>query len=184
MSESSQLAEDVADLTMSESTQQEDITHDLRKLEIRTAGPAASQVDVFQQAADFKLGLSLALHETSTESESEDAKTAAYTAALDQIHKAKAEKAAKKRKKSSQRRPEASYKKARLREADGSGPVTRYRPSVHEKLEVLRFRYGDALTEGHTVRETLAKFANVTHAQLKKWKKQCDILSFVRSLCC
>lgn len=177
MSDSQLLVEDMADLTMSEASQ--DFAHTFHKLTMRSQsgsdGLAASKFDVSRQAADFQLGLSLAMQDTSTagkEAKAEEAKTAAYTAALDRIHNAKAKKVAKKRKNSTQRRPETSYKKARLRKADGSATESRYRPTVHEKLQVLRYRYGDALTSGHTVRETLQKFANVTHAQLKKWKKQ------------
>ena len=104
--------------------------------------------------------------------QAETEKSLAYERALDRIESQKAQKAKKVKRKRSQL-PEANrYKRPKLRKEDGSGADIRYRPTINEKVQILQFRYGTPFTEGHTVRETIAKFDKVTHCQLKKWKKQ------------
>lgn len=168
MSEASQLAEDIVHLTLHEQSS----LPALNGLRIGSPEPADAS-----QAMDFELGVQMAVENmrtvTATSSESEDAKNAAYDAALQNIHAVKTNNKVKKRKRSQQRRPEAAYKKARQRKADGSEPKSRYRHTVREKIEILRFWKGDGLNPGHTRRETMEKFANVTKSQLKQWKKKC-----------
>jgi hypothetical protein len=136
---------------------------------------------------DFSFGLSLAVQEQSTRSAETDSgdskserakleaqKEEAYADALTEIQRQKTVGASKaKRKRSADPLPEGTrYKKAKLRKEDGSAAASRTRLTVNEKMEILEFRYGTAKRPGHSVAQTLAKYADVTHSQLKRWKKK------------
>ena len=160
MSEASQLADDIRDLDLAGSA-----SDSAQALSLAMNEATAHEVTLEETKA--------ALDMARAQAEAEIAeKTLAYEKALAQIESQKAEKSKKVKRKTSHVPETNSYKKPKLRKADGSGSDIRYRPTVNEKIQILQFRHGTASTKGHTVRETLAKFDKVEHSQLKRWKKK------------